>query len=454
MGISAGVFIAVLDTSVVSLLLPQISLDFHSSVSAVAWVPNAYVLAYALLIVTAGVLGDRVGRKRVWIGGAALFAMGALGDALAPNMGVLILGRVVQGIGAAAFLTVGMAMINVAFSGRRPWAFGMYLLAASIAGAAGPFLGGAILQVAGWRAVFWVLIVVTAGAAALTMRSVSESLGSRRPPDPAGLALISAGMIALNFGLLQGPSWGWTAPATAAALAVAVGGVGGFIAWELRCAHPMVRLRVFQERTFLGYTIAGTAAWFANLATGLYLSVYLQRTLGLAPFAAGAVFLAWGVPAAVSSSLSSRFVRRFGERPIAITSLIVISASFVPWVFAGSAWPAWLAILLLLPWGWFSSWVHTVSMPGAISAFPPAESGVASATFNTVRQVGSSMGIALPGAALAAISGGLLSGPALLAGLRAAFAVRAGVFLAATLVVVALLARAPSQQVDAAPAFN
>ena len=439
LGISAGIFLAILDTSVVSLLLPRISLDFHSTVSAVAWVPNAYVLAYALLIVTAGVLGDRVGRKRVWIAGAAIFGFGALIDAVAPSMAWLIVGRVVQGIGAAAFITVGMAMINVAFASRRPWAFGMYMLAANVAGAAGPFLGGAVLQFAGWRAVFWILIPVSAAAAGITLLSVSESTGARKPADLVGLGLVSTGMIALNFGLLQGPSWGWTSLPTVLALILATAGIAGFVSWELRSRFPMVRLQVFRERVFVGYTIAGAAAWFANLATGLYLSIYLQRILGFRPIVAGAVFLAWGVPAAVSSTLSSRAVMRFGGEAVGLASLVGISLSFIPWVLAGPSWPAWLVVLLILPWGWFSTWVHTVSMPGAISSFPAAESGVASATFNTVRQVGSSMGIALPGAALAAVSGGVLEGPALLGGLQAAFAVRAGIFVAATIAVFILL---------------
>ena len=439
LGISAGVFAAILDTSVVSLLLPRISMDFHSTVSATAWVANSYVLAYALLIATAGVLGDRLGRKRVWLAGAALFALGALIDAMAPDIGWLIAGRVVQGIGTAAFLTVGMAIINVAFSERRPWAFGMYLLAANIGGAAGHFLGGAILQVAGWRAVFWMLIPIAVVAAILTLVAVRESSGARRRPDLAGLLLISVGMVALNVALLQGPTWGWASPATGLAVLMAIAGTGAFIGWELRSTNPMVRLQVFGQRRFLGYTVAGTAAWFANLSTGLYVSIYLQRALGLSPLAAGVVFLAWGVPAAISASFSSRAIGRFGADRVALVSLVAIAASFVPWVFAGGRWPAWVVLLLMLPWGWFSAWVHTVSMPGAISAFPATEAGVASATFNTVRQVGSSMGIALPGAALAAISGGLMAGPALLGGLQGAFAVRAGVFTAATIAAILLL---------------
>lgn len=451
LGISAGVFLAILDTSVVSLLLPRISLEFHAAVSAVAWVPNAYVLAYALLIVTAGVLGDRVGRKRVWMAGAALFGVGALVDAVAPSLAWLVLGRVVQGIGAAAFLTVGMAIINVSFAHRRPWAFGMYLLAANLAGAAGPFLGGAVLQFFGWRAVFWLLIPVSVVASGIVFWSVSESVGSRKPPDLVGLALVSAGLIALNFWLLQGSSWGWTSPATLLAMLLAVVGIASFIAWELRSRSPMVRLQVFRERKFAGYTIAGAAAWFANLATGLYLSVYLQRVLGFRPILAGTIFLAWGVPAAISSTLSSRVVTRFGGQRVALASLLGISLSFIPWAFVGSTWPVWLVVLLVLPWGWFSTWVHTVSMPGAISSFPDAESGLASATFNTVRQVGSSLGIALPGAALAAVSGGLLVGPALLGGLEAAFAMRAGVFIAATIAVFVLLL-SPTEDNRALPA--
>jgi predicted MFS family arabinose efflux permease len=332
-----------------------------------------------------------------------------------------------------------MAMINVAFSARRPWAFGIYLLAANVAGAAGPFLGGAILQVFGWRTVFLVLIPIAGVAAAVTLVCVRESSGARRPPDPVGLLLVSVGMVALNFGLLQGPVWGWASPATALAVLVSIAGIGGFIAWELQSSHPMVRLRIFGESRFMGYTIAGSAAWFANLATGLYLSIYLQRIIGLRPFLAGAVFLAWGVPAAISASVSSRVVERFGGDRVALTSLAGISLSFLPWAFANGTWPVWLVVLLVLPWGWFSSWVHTVSMPGALSAFPAAESGVASATFNTVRQVGSSMGIALPGAALVAVSGGLLSGPGLAVGLESAFAVRAAVFLVATIAVFMLL---------------
>jgi MFS family permease len=260
--ICLAAFTAILDTSVVGLMLPLIGRDLHAHVADLAWVANSYVLTYAVLLASAGVLGDRYGRKRVFMIGLALFGIGSVACAVAPSVAWLLVGRVVQGAGAAAMLTLALAQISITFPQRRQWAMGIFVLFGSLGGVAGPLAGALLAGLGGWRFIFWNLAFV----ALLSLLAASVVLvGSRGAPrrlDLPGLALVSASLVALNFGLLEGASWGWMSIATLAAFGVAAGTLAAFVVWESACREPMLRLKTFTNATFLGNTVAGACGGF------------------------------------------------------------------------------------------------------------------------------------------------------------------------------------------------
>jgi MFS family permease len=443
--ICLAAFTAILDTSVVGLMLPLIGRDLHAGVAELAWVANAYVLTYAVLLASAGVLGDRFGRKRVFIIGLALFGIGSVVCALAPSIGWLLAGRVVQGAGAAAMLTLALAQISVAFPERRPWAMGIFVLFGSLGGVAGPLAGAALATIGGWRFIFWNLAVVATLAMVAAGAVLVGSRGAPRHLDLPGLSLISASLVALNLGLLEGATWGWLSLATLAAFAVAAASLASFALWERVCGEPMVRLKTFANASFLGNTLAGACGWFFALAVVIYTSIYLQSEHGLGVLAAGLVLATWGLVSAVAGLTVERAARLVGTETLLVGALAAMALVLAPWVLAASNWPVWLLVVLMALMGAPFAYVIALSAAGAFTGFAPSEAGLAAATFNTARQIGSSLGIALPAAALSTVLNGRSLAPGVvgLAGaLDAAFTVRVVVVVAATIAIALLFRRA------------
>ncbi len=445
--ICLAAFTAILDTSVVGLMLPLIGRDLHARVADLAWVANSYVLTYAVLLASAGVLGDRYGRKRVFMIGLALFGLGSVACAVAPSVAWLLVGRVVQGAGAAAMLTLALAQISITFPERRQWAMGIFVLFGSLGGVAGPLAGGLLAGLGGWRFIFWNLALV----ALLSLLAASVVLvGSRGAPrrlDLPGLALVSASLVALNFGLLEGASWGWMSIATLAAFGVAAGTLAAFVMWESACREPMLRLKTFTNATFLGNTVAGACGWFSALAVVIYTSIYLQSELGLGVLAAGLVLGTWGLVSAAAGLTVERAVRLVGTEALLVGSLVALALALAPWAFATSTWPVWLTVVLMALMGAPFSYIIALSAAGAFSGFSPSEAGLAAATFNTMRQIGSSLGVALPAAALSTILDGRTLAPGVVglnAALDASFTVRVLVVVVATVAVWLLFKRARS----------
>lgn len=445
--ICLAAFTAILDTSVVGLMLPLIGRDLHAGVAELAWVANAYVLTYAVLLASAGVLGDRFGRKPVFIIGLALFGIGSVVCALAPSIGWLLAGRIVQGAGAAAMLTLALAQISVAFPERRPWAMGIFVLFGSLGGVAGPLAGAVLATLGGWRFIFWNLAVVALLAMLAAGAVLVGSRGAPRRLDVPGLALISVSLVALNLGLLEGATWGWLSLATVAAFAVAAGTLASFVLWERVCSEPMVRLKTFANASFLGNTLAGACGWFFALAVVIYTSIYLQSELGMGVLAAGLVLATWGLVSAVAGLTVERAARLVGAETLLVGALAAMALVLAPWVFAAHTWPVWLLVVLMALMGAPFAYVIALSAAGAFTGFAPSEAGLAAATFNTARQIGSSLGIALPAAALSTVLKGRTLAPSvegLGAALDAAFTVRLLVVVAAAAAIWLLFRQARS----------
>jgi len=409
LGVCVAVFLAILDTSLTGLLTPSIRRDLGGSIADLAWIPNAYVLTYAVLIASAGVLGDRVGRKPVFIAGVVTCGVGSLVCAVAPSLPWLIAGRVVQGLGAAAMLTIGLALISVAYPTRRAWAFSVYILAANLGGGLGPILGATVAQLSTWRWAFLAQLPLAAAAVILTAIAATDARGVRRRLDFVGVALITTAMLLATTGLLKGADWGWTAP-TGACLGGAVLAGAAFIFWERRVREPMLRLSVFKEQSFVAYTAGGVCIWFAVMSLMFYVSVYLQTQLGLAILVAGLVTLAFPITGALATTRVSFLVDRYGQDRTLAAGLVFLIVVSVPWMFISRTWPLWFFASLLGAFGIAQGLLTTLGSAGALAAFSPAESGVAAASYNTLRQLAASFGIAVTGAFIAAGAGSMAAG--------------------------------------------
>ncbi|MGB2938969.1 MAG: MFS transporter [Candidatus Dormiibacterota bacterium] len=447
--ICVAAFVAMLDTTVVGLILPRIGVDLHADVAGLAWVPNAYILTYALLIATAGVLGDRLGRRRQFVSGLLMFAIGSAGCATAPGLLWLIAARVIQGAGAAAMLTMALALISTTFTERRQWAVAIYVMVGSGAAALGPLVGGLLAQLGGWRFVFLVQVPIALAGVLLCLATLSESRGIARRADWVGLALASLALLALNAVLLQGARWGWSSNITLGAAATGFGALVAFVRWEARVDHPMLSIAIFGEPRLLAYTIAGACAWFAVLADVIYPSIYLQSDAGLAVGVAGLLVAAAAATSVLVAPAVDPVVRRFGPERVLVASMFALLVAVSPWAFTRADWPLWLTVGLLGLAAIPLTFVLAVSAAGALASFPVAAAGLGAASFNSVRQVGSALGVSVPAVALTTV----LSGRQLTLGVRgldgaldAAFAVRALVIAMAAVASTILLLQADRQR--------
>src|ERR1700761_4660726 len=249
--VSLGLFMVVLDNLVVNVALPTIHRDFGASVQSLEWIVNAYVLAYAVLLLTGSVLGDRFGRKRMFIAGILLFTAASAGSALAPTTGMLVAARALQGVGAAIVTPLTLTLLADAFPPeRRGIALGVWSGISGTAVALGPLVGGAMIQIASWHWIFWINVPVGLVLAPMAARRLNESYGSERRLDLVGLGLSSTGLFGVIFGLIRAQTLGWTAAEVLISLSAGALLLIGFIVQELRTSDPMLPMGFFKRRSF------------------------------------------------------------------------------------------------------------------------------------------------------------------------------------------------------------
>jgi len=289
-----GVFVAQLDSSVVNLAVKHIGSDLDPRVSALQWVLDSYNLVYASLLLTGGALGDLYGRTRVFICGMALIAIGSVICALAPNIGILIAGRVVTGLGAALELPASLAILTVTYADakERGRAIGIWASCNGLAIAVGPTIGGLLVDVAGWRSIFAIVVPVTALALLLAVKSVPDSKHPEgRRLDPIGQALAIAALGALSFVMIEGPHWGWTSPVTAALALMCIVAFALFLRVEATTKGALIPLDVFANAPFSAALAIAGLMTFGMYAMLFVVPLYLQSTGSLSAFATGLVLL-------------------------------------------------------------------------------------------------------------------------------------------------------------------
>ncbi|WP_181794699.1 MFS transporter [Streptomyces sp. WELS2] len=397
-----SLLIVSLDTTALNVALPAMQRDLGATTSGLQWTIDAYTLVLASLLMLAGSTADRIGRKRVFMAGLALFTAGSVLCSLAPNLELLVVFRMVQAVGGSMLNPVAMSIITNTFTEprERARAIGVWGAVVGISMAAGPLVGGLLVQSVSWRAIFWLNLPVGLAALLLTLRYVPESRAPRaRRPDPVGQLLVIALFGALTYAIIQAPESGAGPVAPFAAIAVAA--LLALLWYEPRRAEPLIDLRFFRSAPFSGATVIAISA-FAALGGFLFLStLYLQNVRGLDALHAGLWMLPMAVPTFVCAPLSGRLVGSRGPR----ISLLVAGAAMTASGVLFAAFEAETSnATLLLGYALFGIGFGFVNAPitnTAVSGMPRAQAGVAAAVASTSRQLGSTLGVAVIGAVLA-----------------------------------------------------
>jgi EmrB/QacA subfamily drug resistance transporter len=398
---SMALLIVGLDTTIVNVALPSIHRSLHSSLSGLQWTIDAYTLVLASLLMLSGSTADRLGRRRVFQCGLALFSLGSLLCALAPSLGMLIAARVLQAIGGSMLNPVAMSIIRNVFvdARERAMAIGVWGAVFGVSMALGPVLGGVLVQVSSWRAVFLVNVPVGLIAIVLTALFVPESkAGHARRIDPIGQLLVITALATLTYGIIDAPRAGWTSPQTLILFGFSIASFVALVLYELRRREPLIEVRFFRSVPFAGASITAVGM-FAAIAGFLFLNtLYLQTSRGLSPLDAGLYTLPMAGAMLVMSPVSGRILANRGPRlPLVCGSLALIaSALLLTTVTATTSDLVLFAAYLLFGVG--TGMVNPPITNTAVTGMPPSQAGVAAAVASTSRQVGATLGVAVLGA--------------------------------------------------------
>jgi EmrB/QacA subfamily drug resistance transporter len=395
--VSVGLFMVVLDNLVVNVALPSIHRDLGASIQSLEWTVNAYVLAYAVFLLTGSALGDRFGRKRMFVRGIALFTLSSAAAALAPTTAMLIAARASQGLGAALVTPLTLTLLAEAFPpNQRGVAIGVWSGISGIAVALGPLVGGAVVQAASWHWIFWINVPIGAALVPLAARALSESHGASRRLDLPGLGLASTGLFGVVYGLVRSQSQGWTSPEILIALIAGMALVVAFIAYELRAEEPMLPMSFFGNRGFAVTNTVSLAMYFGMFGSIFFLSQFLQNVLHNSPLQAGVKLLVWTGASMVVSPLAGFFSERFGSRLFMVAGLSLQAIAL-----------SWLALLasttqsyasMVAPFVLAGAGMALVFAPSAnavLASVRTHQAGQASGATNAVRELGGVLGIAV-----------------------------------------------------------
>lgn len=439
-----------IDSSIVSLALPDIARDFDRSVGELAWVSAGFLLALAATLLAAGRLSDRFGARLVLIGGAVAFLLTTAASGLAPSFELLVVARVAQGIAGGVLYTVSLAIAATAFSHeRRASALGFYFTSGALGAVIGPVVGGVLTDLGGWRLVFFAQLPLPLAVAVAAYLLLPPSAGRRARFDIPGVASASLFVVATTFALLELSVPDARLTALVAAF-IAVASLVAFVMIELRTDEPAVRLAIFGNRRFVVASAAGAGAWFAITSSTIYPALYLQLGRGYSATDAGILLLPAPLVGLLFFPFAGRIVGRLGVDRSVLIGLLLLVGSGVAMATWGDTTDQWIIVLTNLVTGAGLALTLVASATDALSQFTPAEAGTGSAVFNSLRQLGAAMGVALPAVAFELIAAGSRSSGAALAGSSDAFLVRV-VVLAIPLVLVLSRfgARTPAPQVPA-----
>jgi len=393
---SVALFMVVLDNLVVSTALPVIRTDLDASIEQLEWTVNAFTLTFAVFLLTGAALGDRFGRRRMFIGGLSLFTLASAAAALAPSMEALIAARAVQGIGGAIVMPLTLTLLSAAFPAeKRGVALGAWSGIAGLAVAAGPLVGGAVVEGIAWQWIFWLNVPI--GLVLLPVsRLLTESHGPDKALDLRGLALASVGMLGLVWGLVNGNEDGWGSPQIIGSLVTGVASLAAFVAWEARSPQPMLPLRFFRDRAFAAANGASLAMYFGMFGSIFLLSQFFQTAQGYSPLEAGLRVLPWTAMPMVVAPIAGALSDRIGGRPF-LAGGLALQAIGLGWIAAVSEADIGYSslvgpfILSGIGMGMFFAPVANI----VLSAVGARDEGKASGASNAIREVGGVFGVAV-----------------------------------------------------------
>ena len=390
----------VLDNLIVVSTLPAIQHSLHASLSSLEWIVDAYILSFGVLILSGAALGERFGRRRMFVVALLLFSAASAAGALAPSVGALTAARAVQGAGAAMLMPLTLTLLTAAYPAEgRGHALGIWSAIASIAVAAGPLAGGLIATALSWHWIFWLNVPIGIAAAAAAPRVLAESRGEPAPIDLTGIALASAGLLGIVWPTVRGHEAGWGSPSTLGAYATGAVALLAFVAWEARTRAPMLPLRLFRSRGFSAINATGFAFNFTMFAAFLMVVQQLSAD-GYGPVMIGVWTLPWTIMPMLFSPLGGRLGQRVDPALPLVAGLALITISAL--ALAAVIGPPLAMAPALAGIGIGIGFVVPNLSAVTMDAVVPADIGRASATLNTARQLGAVFGVAVAVAVFAA----------------------------------------------------
>ncbi|MES4908644.1 MULTISPECIES: MFS transporter [unclassified Streptomyces] len=404
LAVCSGYFMVILDVTVINVAVPVIGRELPASLTGIQWITDGYTLVFAGFLLTGGALGDRLGNRRVFCSGVAVFTVSSAACAFAPSAPFLVAARLVEGLGAALIVPGSLALLQQAYPApaARSHAFGLWGSMAGIAASAGPLLGGLLVSTVGWRWVFLINLPVGVACLMLTLRHVARSprRTARALDWPAQCAVVAA-VALLTAALNEAGRRGWWDPALLAGVGLAVLAAAAFAVRERLARSPALPLGLLRSRAMSGGAVIGMLFNFGFYGMVFTASLEFQHQRGFTALGTGLALFPAVAMTMFASALSGRLARRTGDRPLVICGMLLAAVGLAGWAAAGvdPAYPLLVAPMMAAGFG--TSFALTGGAATVMGAAPPAYSGAASALFNTTRQIGSATGVALGGSLLA-----------------------------------------------------
>jgi EmrB/QacA subfamily drug resistance transporter len=402
--VAFGLFMIMLDNTVVNVALPSIGRDLHVQISSLEWVVTVYALTFAALLVTGGKLGDLMGRRRIFIVGIAIFTLSSLACGLAPSAGFLIGARAVQGIGAALMNPASLSIITATFPPReRGQAIGIWAGVSAMALAIGPLVGGLIVENINWNWIFFINVPVGALGIVVSRLVIKESRDTshEQSVDLPGLITLSAGLFALTYALIEGNRHGWTSPEIVGLFIGAAALLVAFVVLERYQRLPMLDLSLFRIGSFAGSNLVAMLVSLGMFGVFFFVSLYIQNILGWSPTQAGAAFLPMTILIILVAPVAGRLSDRVGSRWLMGGGMTLVSISLLFYQRVGLHSTFWTLLPAMLLGGVGMALTMSPMTAAAMSSVPVDKAGVGSGVLNSFRQLGGSLGVALMGAILA-----------------------------------------------------
>jgi EmrB/QacA subfamily drug resistance transporter len=450
--VSVALFMVTLDNLVVTNALVSIREDLGASLEQLEWTVNAYTLSYAVFLLSAAALGDRLGRRAVFVAGLGIFTIASAAAAMAPSTGALIAARAIQGLGGAVIMPLSLPLLSDAFAGeKRGLALGIWSGVSGLGVALGPVVGGAVVEGFSWHWIFWLNVPIGIALLPVALAVLTESRGPNRTLDVPGVALASSGLLGVVFGIVRAQALGWTSTTVVASIGAGVVLLAAFVAWELRAPAPMVPMRFFRNRAFAATNGVSFAMFFGAFGSIFLLAQFFQAAQGYSPLEAGLRTLPWTAMPIFVAPVAGILSDRIGSRPLMATGLALQSLALAylavvtaPDVAYGVLVPGFVMA------GSGMALVFAPSANALLSSVRPSEAGQASGANNTIREVGGVLGVAVLASVFTG-AGGYTSPQAYVDGLIPAVWVGAAVLAVGALVALLVPGRQAGAAVEELP---